>query len=295
MKKNFTRTIFMLSFVAACLGASAQNFTVQMKNGDKYTYRNDDVEGIYFNDETPVVANPKIGDFYYSDGTWSTVPDEQKTPIGIVFRVGVGNDARDNAAFYTQKDGTTPLPEFHGYVISLMDATSVGGQEDPVWWSPFNNDGGAGCSTATNDFLGYTNTLSIKTAAGQDGLTSSNFPAAYYACVHYESYCPAPEASSGWFLPSAGQMQYIYDRVYFDNDGSGAACIENSLKKLPEEACQLLYRRDAEYWTSTEKIDNYGKSTWAYYFCFDESVFNPGFVADYRKNTGFCVRSILAF
>lgn len=287
----------MLSVLAASLGASAQNFTVQMENGDKFTYRNDDVEGIYFNDEEPVVeAKPKIGDFYYSDGTWSTALNEQKTPVGIVFCVGIPADARDSEGFYTQKDGETPLSKFHGYVVSLMDATSVGGQEDPVWWSPFKDDAGAGCSTLTSDFLGYTNTLSIKSAASNEGgLSDSNFPAAYFATVHYESYCPAPEASSGWFLPSAGQLQYIYDRVYFDNDGSGAACIENSLKKLPEDKYQLLYRRDAEYWTSTEKVDNYGKSTWAYYFCFDESNFRPGFVADYRKNTGFLVRPILVF
>lgn len=296
MKKNMTIWLMVSFMMAAAFGAAAQSFTVALKNGDKVTYRNNDVDSIYFHDDEVELPDPRIGDFYYSDGTWSTVLDAAKKPIGIVFRVGIANDARDVASYYTEKDGTTPLEKFHGYVVALNDATSVGGQDDVVWWSPFNNDGGAGCSTDLSDFLGYTNTLSILSRAGRDGgLTDSNYPAAYYATLHYENYCAAPEASSGWFLPSAGQMKYIYDRVYFDNDNSGAACVENSLRKLPEETCQLLYRSGAEYWTSTEKVDAYGKSNWAYYFCFDESIFRPGFVADYRKNAGFVVRSVLAF
>lgn len=290
MKRNLTALWLVLSFLTAGFGAAAQSFTVTLKSGEKFTYHNDDVEGIYFHEDLAPTANPKIGDFYYSDGTWSTNYDSSKTPVGIVFRVGVATDNRDVATFYTRKDGTTPLEEFHGYVVSLKDAT------DGAWWSPFNDDAGAGCSTLTTDFLGYTNTLSIKnTAKNEGGLNDSNYPAAYYATVAYENVCAAPESSSGWFLPSAGQMKYIYDRVYFDEDGSGAACVENSLKKLPEDSYQLLYRSDASYWTSTEKVDNYGKSTWAYYFCFDSSMFTPGYIADYRKNAQFAVRPILVF
>lgn len=34
-------------------------------------------------------------------------------------------------------------------------------------------------------------------------------PATYYAVVAYEDDCPAPTNSSGWFLPSIGQMNLL--------------------------------------------------------------------------------------
>lgn len=292
-------TAAAVAFLAgASFHAEAQSFTVALKDGTSVTYNNADVDSIFFHETPPPVVEPeippRIGDFYYSDGTWSSNLDKDKTPVGIVFCTGIASDRRDNAAFYTIKDGSAPIEEFHGYVIALRDATSLEGWDDLQWWSPFRDDQGAGCSTDITDFLGYTNTRSIIEAAGGT-LTSDNFPAAYYAVEVYEKACPAPEASSGWFLPSAGMMKYIYDRVYFDEDNSGRSCVANSLAKLSEDDMQLLYRNDAEYWTSTEKVDAYGKSSWAYYVNFDQRNINPGFIADYRKNSGFAVRAVLAF
>lgn len=283
--------------VAPVSALFAQQFTVALKNGEKVTYNNADVDSIYFHEtiepQEPVTVAPKIGDYYYSDGSWSTALAADKTPIGVVFCVGIATDYKDRTTYYNQKDGETPMTDFHGYVIALNDATGLDGADTEVWWSPFNNDGGAGCSIATDDFLGYTNTLSIMTAAG-GSLTDKNFPAAYYATTLYENAVPAPALSSGWFLPSIGQWSYIWNRVYFDEDESGRACVARSLAELGDKA-SLLYTSGSEYWSSTEKVDSYGVSNFAYYFCFDSSMFDPGFVADYRKNAGFRVRPILAF
>lgn len=281
----------------ATVGAQAQQFTVALKSGEKVTFNNAEVDSVFFHEtivepEPPVVA-PKIGDFYYSDGTWSTALNSDKTPIGVVFRTGIADDARDRSSFYTYKDGETPFGEFHGYVVALNDATGINGSDDSVWWSPFNDDAGAGCSTSTDDFLGFTNTLSIKSAAGK--LTDSNFPAAYYATTVYEETVPAPEKSSGWFLPSVGQLSYMWNKVYFDEDNSGRSCLEKSFKELGEDLAALMYVPGSEYWSSTEKVDSYGKSGYAYYFCFDSQMFQPGFLSSYRKNANFRVRPILAF
>lgn len=280
------------ALVGGSLTASAQQFSVALKSGEKVTFNNADVDSIFFHETIvepePEVVAPKIGDFYYSDGTWSTALNSAKTPIGIVFRCGEATDAKDHKAYYNYKDGTTPMEEFHGYVIALNDAS-----EDGVWWSTWNDDGGAGCSVKTDDFLGYTNTLSIKAKAGT--LTDKNYAAAYYATTVQENAAPAPEKSSGWFLPSVGQMQYLWDRVYFDEDESGRACVEKSLKELGEDVATPMYVRGSEYWTSTEKVDSYGISNFAYYFCFDSSMFQPGFLSDYRKNTNFRVRAVLVF
>lgn len=235
---------------------------------------------------------PRIGDFYYSDGTWSTTLDPARTPIGIVFRVGCATDDGDNAGYYRQKDGTTRFDDVRGYVVALRDATDEG-----CWWSSFNDDQGCGCSTSTDDFRGYTNTRSIMaTAAAKGGLTSdpASFPACYYATTGYETVCPAPAQSSGWYLPSAYQLSYIWNRVWFDEDGSDRACLERSFAQLGDAATPL-YRNDAEYWTSTEQVNSYGNSNYAYYFDFSANNFYNGTISHYRKNTNMLVRSVLTF
>lgn len=236
--------------------------------------------------------NPRIGDFYYSDGTWSTTLNKAKKPIGIVFRVGCATEFGDNISYYRQKDGKTRFEEIKGYVVALQDAGA-----DGCWWSSFNDDKGCGCSTSTEDFRGYSNTKSIMaTADAKGGLTSSNssFPACYYATTAYEAACPAPAKTSGWYLPSAFQMAYIWNRVWFDEDNSGRACLENSFKQLGADATPL-YRNDAEYWTSTEQVNSYGNSNYAYYFDFSANNIYNGTISHYRKNTNMLVRSILTF
>ncbi len=243
------------------------------------------------------LKDPVIGDFYYSDGTWSTELNPDKTPIGIVFYTGIASEFKDNASFYKQKDGSTPMKTIHGYVVALQDATFVNGQNLEVYWSFFDGNYSGTCSADTKDFLGYTNTRSIvKEATRRGGLTKENdsFPATYYATTAYEKACPAPATSSGWFLPAAHQFKWIYDNVYFNKQGALSVWLEKSFQTLGEKATPL-YNRDAEYWTSTEKYDSEAHSYWAYYSCYDSSNFLPGFIADYRKNSGMRVRSMLVF
>lgn len=297
MKKTF----LLAAVCAMTLSAAAQSFSVYKKGGEVVNYTNEEVDSIVFHEKKEaVVEKPRIGDIYYSDGTWSTTLKEGATPVAIVFCVGEATDYKDHAAYYTQKDGKTPLSEFHGYAVALNDATDNGDSNDGVWWSAFDsNFTGTGASVNTDDFLGYTNTQSIVETAlrdkGELSASTNNYPAAYYATTAYEAKCPAPATSSGWFLPSAGQFEYIYNRVYFDEDNSGRSCLESTFKTLGESVAKPMFCEGSEYWTSTEKVDAYGTSTWAYYFNFDSSMFKPGFIANYRKNAGMRVRSILAF
>lgn len=278
----------------------AGTFSLRTEQGAK-SYMNKEISLIY-EIEGAAQLPPKVGDFYYSDGSWSTllVDKGDVKPIGVIFYLGAANTYKDNASNYTVKDGSKAMDEFHGYVVALRDATVVDNYNESVNWGPFN-DSNCRCSSETDDFLGYNNTKAIRARADQDfgGLSNNNnnFPATWYATEYFESQVPAPAQSSGWFLPSAGQLKYIWEKVYFDpnNGDENAAYVEKSLRQLSEMGGAEMYVRDSEYWTSTEKYDNYGNSYRAYYVCFDESNFLPGFVADYNKNTGMKVRSILAF
>lgn len=277
---------------------------LQPRDGDDgKQYLNDEINLVYEIEGAPVLP-PKIGDFYYSDGTWSPYLIERAgiDPIGVVFYIGEASEFGDHADYYKVKDGSAALSEFHGYVVALRDATCINDENTSVPFSFFDgNDTGCGCSTEVEDFLGYNNTLSIRQRAERDfgGLSAetTNFPAAYYATDYFESQVPAPAQSSGWFLPSAYQLQYIYDRVYFVPNGGDDTdpCVDNSLIKLVDKGGMQMYVRDSEYWTSTEQYDSSGCSYRAYYMSFDSSAFDPGFVSWLNKNQKCRVRSILAF
>lgn len=248
------------------------------------------------------LAEPNVGDFYFSDGTWGPVLTDREgvEPIGVIFYLGEATEYGDRASYYTVKDGSEALPEFHGYVVALRDATDIDGQNEGVYWSFYDGwDDGAGCSSDTDDFLGYSNTKKIRERADKDynGLSddNKNFPATYYAAVRFEQDVPAPAQSSGWFLPSAGQMKYLWNRPYFSENAGEYTSIESALKQLANYGGKEMYVSDSEYWTSTEYYDSYGCSYRAYYFSFDYSNFNPGFCAWYNKNNGMRVRAVLAF
>ena len=239
---------------------------------------------------------PSVGDFYYSDGSWSKEYNPAKTPIGIVFFTGEAKDFSDRAAYYTRKDGSA-MEEIKGYVVALKDATPAG--SDGVWWSFFSATAEAtGVSVEVDDFLGYTNTLAIKAQAEKLGVGFSDshdsYPAAYVASVGYEEVCPSPQRSSGWYLPAAGQLQYIWDQAYFNPTGNLIGWVEGSIEALGDLAAPM-YAVDSEYWSSTEQVDSFATSVRAYYVCFDSSMFQPGFTNWYNKNNDIRVRSILTF
>ncbi len=141
---------------------------------------------------------PTLGDLYYSDGTWSSMLEDGKTPIGII--VYLGNDV------YTENGTNVGLSTFkgHGLVMALKNATS-----GSIAWSTETGDYEFGESARvsgssvdnlkrTTDVSGYTNTTTL--AAKDDAETK--YPAAYQAKNYSVS---APAGTTGWFMPSAQQ------------------------------------------------------------------------------------------
>lgn len=186
-----------------------------------------------------------VGDFLFSDG--SVMPNEISTIndpencIGVVFYVG--KHVTDNAS-YKDKNGASM--NVHGYAIVAAPKVYQCG------WGSVSADGASGVGTSNNqsDFLGYSNTLQIKvkalsknpTEVTTSGLSldiNNNYPATYHVVVSFENDCPSPEKSSGWFLPSYGQL------VTVKNNQSA---ISASLNKLGRNT---LFG-DKYLWSSTE-------------------------------------------
>lgn len=119
--------------------------------------------------ESAQPGSAQIGDFYYSDGTWSPQLDNSKTLIGIVFYVG--DPAKDDAMLRADYPGCT-----HGLAVSIVEFTgpwqsnydSYGKLIDD--WVAGNLSGyesliahyGYAPDDNLNKMLGYNNTKAIK-------------------------------------------------------------------------------------------------------------------------------------
>lgn len=157
-----------------------------------------------------------VGDYYYSDGTYSADLNPKKECIGVVFQVGQhANDCSD----YSQ----TGIGEAacHGYVVALQDAS-----EELCLWGVYGyeiglypvDDGGNKIDNFTNnggdtDWSGYLYTEKITLEAERNGGftpdTQEGYPVGYYT-RQFAQAVPAPANSSGWFIPAVSQLCTVY-------------------------------------------------------------------------------------
>lgn len=168
----------------------------------------------------------KFGDYYYSDGTYSDggvrkifidefdsysiidkediAPLKDKEVIGYV--IYAGHHENDKSDYSNTGIGKEKC---NGYVIAYSKAN-----QSTNIWGPSTELGLY--DKTVNDFIdwsGYKYTQKIIEAAGGiDNLNPteiSGYPATYFAVVDYDTQVKAPESSSGWFLPSSGQLYHF--------------------------------------------------------------------------------------
>ena len=199
-------------------------------------------------------ADLKMGDYLYSDGTTSdgglrklypdgtvetapeaVAPEAGKTVIGIVFHAGRhATDASDYTSPLTA-GGPTLAGEVRGYAVALTHANN-GDYDAANWVKGPNDESGFSVGTSTDeyDWNGYANCRAIHdyvTAHAGEGWEMRHFQAAW-ACETYgnrsldydgnptsayewQAPLKAPAGTSGWFLPSCGQLWYIAQHVTF--------------------------------------------------------------------------------
>lgn len=266
----------------------------------------------------------KMGDYYYSDGTWSdgglrilyadgkvkyiqTMPLPEKTVIGIVFYAGKHpNDGSDYYCYkFLDKDGSLWLHfKVRGYVVALTDVHN--GDSDRLRWEckdgTYNRR--AGASTDENAWNGYTNCQQIHKFVADnssDGWEMKHFPAAF-ACETYgnrttdedgndadgkydwQKPLVAPDYTSGWFLPSCGQLKHIWQhRDFLSNninivkENFGDSALTEHIKSFSSPY----------YWSSTEFSND---PAFAWYVVFYDGLCHGSNKGAYRN-----VRPILVF
>lgn len=154
-----------------------------------------------------VQAAPMIGDYFYSDGTWSTELDENKTPVGLVFYIG--DITAEDAALATEYPGCT-----HGLVVSLNNTNADG----TTWQNAYESYGatvnswvesnsGYGSINDTSLANGYNNTKAIE-AFNADPANSGWPVEAVQEIVNFRGLHPV-EHTSDWYLPSAKEWMLL--------------------------------------------------------------------------------------
>ena len=164
----------------------------------------------------------KIGDYFYSDGTWSDgglrkiyadgsmhidyykpVPLRGKTVVGIVFQTDKSRIGKK------EKEKLGGEDKVHGLVMAVKNANAA---EKVIWsnesrYLDFLND----CVSKSNnysDISGYGNCESIRSLEGN----FDKYPA-LQAVDGYNTTCPVPTTTTGWYLPSSGQWWDILQNL----------------------------------------------------------------------------------
>lgn len=233
------------------------------------------------------LAAPKVGDYLYEDGTWSDgglvsidadglnpvwadvkpAPKDGKKVIGIVFQTDPSRIAEsDKAAGYS-----------NGYAVAVRFAH--GTEKSTTFWS---RDYGFSClkgaklaSTWYSNVNGREETETVRSTYGDT--MADNMPA--FDCVLNGFSLTAPAGTSGWFLPSTGQLwdmaanlcghevaefmkewqTYDYDATWYCSENvsyDALARFNDTMSEIPDEDKEELVVNDSSHpfcslWAST--------------------------------------------
>ena len=196
--------------------------------------------------------NLKIGDYYYSDGSFSTHLDQLKTCVGIVFSLETTAEEK--------KHGWT-----HGQIVALEDA---GGER--CQWGPR----GSLLTTHVDEWRDV--------RKDKDGYLYSNSIyaskyEAFAAARKYSALLPSGK-TSGWYLPSVGQWVEIIEKLgQVLIKGYGGYFGVDKEEWKPKLA--FLNLSDVFYWTSLQRDS---LDSWCVSFNLNGCVYTTSCCMHYR-------------
>lgn len=163
---------------------ATNNGKVDVGFDDEWTSNEEDIE------PTDPTLAMEVGDYYYSDGTWSAALNSEKACIGVVYAVDAQNG--EKASDY---DGD--YARIKGYVMALESTARLEFCSKEMY--------------GTIDFTGlelsqggYKNTKALF-ADSRYTQYSDKFPVVK-VFVDFKGQALAPNSSSGWYIPSIEQL-----------------------------------------------------------------------------------------
>lgn len=310
MKTQAKNIALFLALLMTSLFSMAQSgLIIDLKDGRTLKFESSNVESITIDKATtPVGDAPSIGDFYYSDGTWSTDLDKSKTPIAIVFYVG--DPSADDEGMRADHPDCT-----HGLAIAITEVIGVGWQEKYETY---------GASKTVSDWLTANGYPDVKAKSDDDspinkriGYTCSKYLRAFNASAdnaawpvtamaavdNFSATCPAPPSSSGWYLGSARELVLACFGEIEGNlstmgrqDAVIRDLINGRLQQLAATDVTLFDTTGWTYWTcheyGLEGEAFWSERAWPVYFVRDKNSVYPSFksFSEYAS-----ARPILAF
>ena len=245
----------------------------------------------------PVPA--KIGDYFYSDGSYSSKLAEEgggKTVIGIVFQT---DPARIGAA---EKDALKAkgVSAPHGLVMAVKNAAT-----GAVWSTRTEDTGAMVCTTVAacyDDISGLKNTQAVY--ALESYKTDPTTYPAFKAVADFSGSNTVPTNATEWFMPSAGQLWDILENLGsvdvlkgqrtnessdWDGTDTGNDICASLNERLTGVAGADKFDDSLNYfWSSSENSSNRARY-W--------DVYSGGYVRCHwvYKSNGVDVRPVLAF
>lgn len=193
----------------------------------------------------------RVGDLYFSDGSWGTASENPgKTPVGIVF--STTTSTADQQRGY--RSGYVMALEIEKRVMKNDNTTTMHWCVEQYWnkqvtdmlthWLPMSSLNIPGA--IKNDLDGLTHCLTACQRMATDGQPQSSLTFIDAAMTFRPSVLAAaepnaPASSSGWYLPSMGQVYAILRAVRPDKyTGSETWVTVNTFYKSADITCSEL-------------------------------------------------------
>lgn len=152
----------------------------------------------------------RIGDFYCTKNNGTTgylIPKEaDETTVQAAKVVGIVFQTDKSRIGAKEKEKLGGEDKVHGLVMALKDAST-----NQAWGLFGMDEGLTTCRTKAdnyNDISGYGNCEHIRTNRGN----FDSYPA-FKAAYDYNTTCPVPATTTGWYLPASGQWWDILQNL----------------------------------------------------------------------------------
>ena len=180
----------------------------------------------------------RIGDFYCTKDNGTTgylIPKEaDETTVQAATVVGIVFQTDKSRIGQAEKNALGGKDKVHGLVMSVKNIATRQA------WSLFHKDEGlTTCRTKAdnyNDISGYGNCEHIRTNRGN----FDSYPA-FKAAYDYNTTCPVPATTTGWYLPASGQWWDI-----LQNLGGCPALADVTQQTSPDIAGEFLWKSQGD-------------------------------------------------
>lgn len=180
----------------------------------------------------------RIGDFYCTKDNGTTgylIPKEaDETTVQAATVVGIVFQTDKSRIGQAEKNALGGKDKVHGLVMSVKNIATRQA------WSLFHKDEGlTTCKTKAdnyNDISGYGNCEHIRTNRGN----FDSYPA-FKAAYDYNTTCPVPATTTGWYLPASGQWWDI-----LQNLGGCTALADVTQQTSPDIAGEFLWKSQGD-------------------------------------------------